>query len=357
MYNVVLDACLRRLREHLGIRRLDVRQVAPVRAGDDKGTHPLELRVATTPPTILAARLLATPPAPAELRHILVQARATGTKGAAGLVVLAPQISEEAAAQLIAAGALYADAQGNAYLKMDQPRVLVNIRVPRPIPVPQPRPGRLVEQAGLKVVHLLLARPGTATRTYRWIAREAGVALGTVAIVIAEAKKAGFLVQKGPDRWELQNREGLIDLFVRGYAWRLREACFLGRYRHKLADPMAVADRLKQRLDEARLTWALTGGVAARTLVGFLKPDIVTLFIERAALGALQEEPMLPDATGGQVILLEHFGPAVTGNAEKRTATPLLVYAELLQDGRARELETAQLVFDTHIRAGVAHVP
>jgi hypothetical protein len=66
---------------------------------------------------------------------------------------------------------------------------------------------------------------------------------------------------------------------------------------------------------------------------------------------------MLPDPTGGNVSLLRHFGPTVTnpdpeGRKDHPLATQLLVYAELLHDGRPREIETARMLYDRFLRPG-----
>jgi hypothetical protein len=184
---------------------------------------------------------------------------------------------------------------------------------------------------------------------YRRLAQEAGVALGTVGVVMRELKVAGYLKKAGPDEWGLQHRPALVDLFVRGYALKLRPACLIGRYRHQDQDVGRLRDTLLGRLARQKARYALTGGTAAEILTGYLWPDLVTLFVEEAGLVALKEERMLPDAVHGQVILLKRFWPTAAAPEEaddRNLATPLLVYAELLQDGRPRELETARVLHD-----------
>jgi hypothetical protein len=61
---------------------------------------------------------------------------------------------------------------------------------------------------------------------------------------------------------------------------------------------------------------------------------------------------MLPEAAGGNLTLLKYFGPTVhdPDDAARMFATPLLVYAELLDVGRAREIETAKMIFDRYLK-------
>jgi hypothetical protein len=63
----------------------------------------------------------------------------------------------------------------------------------------------------------------------------------------------------------------------------------------------------------------------------------------------------LRDDINGNVTLLEMFAPNIIGavpQAPWPLATPFLVYAELLQDGRPREVETAKMIFEQHIEPG-----
>jgi hypothetical protein len=179
------------------------------------------------------------------------------------------------------------------------------------------------------------------------MAQDAGVALGTVAIVMKELRRAGYLVPAARHELRLERREELLDLFVKGYALKLRPACFIERYRHEQQDVEALLRRVRDRLRHAKQPWAVTGGVAANRLTQFLEPDVLTVFVPAQAADVLRDERMLVDPTHGNLILLKHFAPTIEENqpaADVPLATPLLVYAELLFDGRPREAETAGLV-------------
>ncbi|TMH67980.1 MAG: hypothetical protein E6H51_17425, partial [Betaproteobacteria bacterium] len=60
----------------------------------------------------------------------------------------------------------------------------------------------------------------------------------------------------------------------------------------------------------------------------------------------------------GPITLLRMFWPAtVKRTLEKggaRVAHPLLVYAELLFQGREREVETARLIYDQYLRPNIS---
>ncbi len=115
---------------------------------------------------------------------------------------------------------------------------------------------------------------------------------------------------------------------------------------------------MTQRLTGMEGHWAVTGGMAARELTHYLEPDAVTLFVDEQARAALEKEPLLRDDTGGNVTLLRLLDPAFLA-AKPQTpwplATPLLIYAELLQDGGQREIETAEMIYERFIETQVTH--
>jgi hypothetical protein len=209
-------------------------------------------------------------------------------------------------------------------------------------------PGRLVEPAGLKLIHQLLAHPDSIGMPYRELARLSGIALGSVAVVMAELGRAGFLNETGKRKRALTFRARLLEHFVRGYALKLRPACLLGSFRHRVRDPQDVLKRFRRLLGAQALPVLPTGALAARDLTRHLSPENLSVFIPPAGLPFLLGEPMLPDPDHGNVVLLDRFSPGVK-DVVRDHATPLLVYAELLAAGGERERETAGLIFREHL--------
>lgn len=332
--NQVLERCTKRLKEYLAGARVVVAR----REGG------VEVVLGTRR---LVGLLRNQGPTGEQVRHLAIEAKARhpGRR----LLLLAPWIRENGAQRLREAGLCYIDAAGNAHLELDAPRILVDVRGRRPDRVPKAEPGRLIEPTGLKVIHLLLTRKDAIRQTYRKIAAAAGVALGTVGVVLRELRTAGFVAAEGPDRWRLDRTADLVEHFVRGYALKLRPACLVGRYRHAEPDPMKRCETLTRALEARRIPHALTGVRAAYEWNAHLRDETVALFAGDGAAEAWAAEPMLPDPERGNVVVLRHFGPAVDdpdGGSGPRLATKLLVYAELLHDGRPRELETAGMIFD-----------
>jgi hypothetical protein len=294
-------------------------------------------------------------PVEEQVRHLAIEAEQLRRGRKRELLFLAPFIGEDRAKALREAGIFYVDGVGNAYLELEAPRVLVDVGGKRPDTAPRAEPGRLVEPTGLKVIHLLLTRKDALNAPYRKIAADAGVALGTVAVVMRELENAGYLVATAADRRALEKRADLIEHFVRGYALKLWPAIFLGRYRHAEKDPWKLCEALTLPLQTRQVPYALTGAWAARERTGHLRADTLTLHVGEGAFAVWKGQPMLLDPVGGNVQLLKCFAPTVIdpeveGKRERPLATALLTYAELLRDGRPREVETAQVLYDRFLR-------
>lgn len=342
------EACLNQLRNYLA-HRLTVGAPKPVHQDQHtgygfvvplKGKPPEDLLVELKP----VARI-----ARAQIHHLIAR-RLENRKGY--LTLWAPWIPDEMGTLLREAKIFYTDAVGNAFMDLPRQGLLIDVRGRTPERKPQADRGRLLEPTGLKVLHHLLTHPQAVNAPYRTIALQAGVALGTVAFVMRELGQAGYLAETGKDLRALQKRPELIDLFVRGYALKLRPECFIETYRHEIKTPQQLHDHLMNVLEPLQIEVAATGARAAEAWTGYLHADTVTLFVGEQARTRLAKERMLPDANGGNLTLLNYFGPTVhdPNDPARRFATPLLVYAELLDVGRPREIETARMIFDRYLK-------
>jgi len=348
-YDRLKETCLQQLKAYLTHRaNLGVPKHAPEDSGYDlviplRGI-PLEHLLVEIKPVERIAR--------AQINHLIARtAHWTPEKGQ-HLTLWAPWIPEEMGALLREAKIFYTDALGNAYLDLPRRGVLIDVRGRKPERNQRADRGRLLEPTGLKVLHHLLVNSKAANAPYRDLALQAGVALGTVAFVMKELRSGAYLVKTGKNAYKLMKRPELIDLFVRGYALKLRPECFIGKYRHEITNPQHLHDHLMNELKPRNIEVAATGTRAAEHWTGYLHADTVTLFVGDEARAILTKEHMLPDMSGGNLTLLKFFGPTVQDARDpgRHYATPLLTYAELLYDGRAREVETAGMVFDRYLK-------
>lgn len=234
----------------------------------------------------------------------------------------------------------FVDTVGNAYL--DVPGVFIYATGQKPpAKLLTERPVRAFRQAGLKVIFALLCRQDLLGGPYRTVARTAGVALGTIGWIFDDLEKLGYLARLRGKGRKLAQREKLLERWVATYPEQLRPKLVIGRY--------AAPDRdwwKEARIHEHQAYWG--GEIAAARLTVYLKPEDVTIYA-RGLPGPLLAVHRLRKDARGNVEVLKTFWDADVDGTEKEVVHPILAYADLLQTGDARNLETARRLYDAEI--------
>jgi hypothetical protein len=281
---------------------------------------------------------------PANLGAIVARLRAFGRPALLVTDYVTPPVAE----QLKALDVAFADAAGNAYLRGKTFLVWVTGRrlTERPH---APRAQRAYQPTGLKLLFALLCNPAWIDLNYRELAMRAGVAHGTVGWVMRDLVQDGFLIETGGRRARtrrLRNRRVLLDRWVEAYLRTLRPQMLLGRYQADKPDWWKALDPLKYG--------ALLGGEpAAAVLTEYLKPGVVTLYLNGVP-GNLIVDHRLRAAKDGNVEIRQRFWAFEYDWNHPTLTPPLLIYADLLGTGDARCIETARRIFDGHLARLVA---
>ena len=259
-----------------------------------------------------------------------------------GLIVT-DYVNPKMAERLKAMDMPFLDAAGNAYL--NEPPVYVYVRGNKPLEKPHRKPPtRAFQPTGLKVLFALLCHPDLENAPYRDIAKAADVALGTVGWVITDLKELGYLVDMGKRGRRLTNKAKLIERWVTTYPELLRPKLELGRYTAVDRDWWKHA-----RLHNFQAWWG--GEVAAAKLTKYLKPERVTIYIKGKPAELLLTNKLKKDPDG-DVEVLEAFWQIEYDWPHTELAPPLLIYADLLATGDARNIETARTIYE-HELAGL----
>lgn len=250
----------------------------------------------------------------------------------------------------------FVDAAGNMLIRWPG-KLHVRVKGMKPTHLAEAKASFLTTPHGLRVLFALLADSGTEVPAYRQLSERAGVSLGTVGRVALELKRRGFLETPRRKRRVLRRKRELLDLWVGGYGERLRPQLVIGRFRPSERDLGDALRRLADDRDRADVRWALTGGFGADALTGHYRGDQLVLFIDPWSSKLAATLRWLPSPEG-PITVLEMFSPdTIERTLEKggaRVAHPLLVYAELLFQGRDREVETAQLIYDQYLRPDIS---
>jgi len=290
------------------------------------------------------------------LEHLIHQLERYSPGAKAKPLLISNYISLNLATRLIGAGINFADAAGNVYLNWPG-KLHIQIQGRKPKQIAEAKSERLSQPSGLKVLYVLLTQAPERWGAYRDITKASGVALGSIAWIVRELKAKGYLAQRGRNEWRLTQKRKLLDLWVGGYSARLRPGLIVGRYQPPEKQLDETLQKLRAELGDTKIAWALTGGFAADVLTRHFRGEYLSFFAQEWPAEFTKRLKWLP-SDQGQVTVLRKFSPLVAFKLESPNrepiAHPLLVYAELIFQGRERELETAKILYDRYLSSLVS---
>jgi hypothetical protein len=200
---------------------------------------------------------------------------------------------------------------------------------------------RAFTKAGAAVIFQFLMDPSLVNKPQRLIAQYAGVSLGTMPKVIAGLKKEGYLVQANIKTMQLINYEKLLHKWVDVLHEKLLPFQYLQRY---TILKTTVQQFFKTNLITGNTQWG--GEPAAALLTNYLIPQKYTLFTnEREEL--TKKYKLIPHPEG-EIEVYRMFWKH--SSYTKQHVHPVMIYAQLMASGDSRNIETAEIIFNEHIK-------
>jgi hypothetical protein len=280
--------------------------------------------------------------------------------------LLTPYVSDPMGARLRAAGVSYVDASGNLCLSLaGRDGELQHVALIQGQSRTHARPSdRAWRAESYQVLFTLLAEPSLMGAPVRTVAARAEVSTSPVLQVREKLLHQGFVVSRKKSlRWAPGAITKARDLWLAGYHATLRPRLLIHRYRPR---PGTAMDDVHAEV-ELRLqgySWRWGGAAAAARIDGYYRSDMTVVHMH--APGVTPSElgkvlRMVPDADGS-VVLLQRPGLAafelgavrvarppqaasettiMTHTMPPNTVHPLLVWAELFEEGNDRALEAA----------------
>ena len=261
-------------------------------------------------------------------------------------LLITHHVTPPLAEQLKREGIAFLDTAGNAYI--DRPPLFVWVKGQKPEAAQVPaETGRAFQPTGLQVLFALLCNPVAANRPYREIARMAGTAHGTVGWVMADLQQLGFVRDVAGKRGtrRLYNLERLLPQWIEAYARLLRPRTLIKRYYVPRIDAWR-----EWNLDQHGGLWG--GEPAAGLMTEYLRPGELTIYAEKlpGLLAAQRQFKQTPEPGQTAIVDVRRKFWDLPGDPNyPNVVPPLLVYADLLATGDARCLETAQMLYKTHV--------
>ena len=196
-------------------------------------------------------------------------------------------------------------------------------------------------RAGLKVIFALLCKRELWNANYREIKTAADVALATVANILRELKQKGFLIEQKNKQKKLIRRNELLDNWVNAYIDKLRPKNIIGKFK-------SVKSDFWQHTNFTGLQALWGGEISAYLLTRYLKPEITSIYTDKPANTLISELKLRRDAYG-DVELCNRFWNFDTVEKKQNIVPPLLIYADLIATGNARNIETAKLIYNEYL--------
>lgn len=281
----------------------------------------------------------------AEIRNVITRATLGGAVRHLDLfqkkgILIARYITPQIADELEKMDIPFIDAAGNAYI--NEPPLFIFLKGNKlPQDYPAGPPTRAFRPAGLQVVFVLLCNPGLEGAPFRAIAKKAKVALGTVGWVINDLKRLGYIIEMKLKERKLIRKEDLLNRWVTAYPEQLRPKKMIGLYRTDNWDWWKNAD-----IKKFNGFWG--GEVAAALLTKYLKPQKITIYTNQPMARFLLKNKIKKDPNG-DIEILQVFWGFEENWLNNEVVHPLLIYADLLATGDARNIETARIIYEREL--------
>jgi len=255
-------------------------------------------------------------------------------------ILIARYITPQIADELRKLNIPFMDTAGNAHI--NEPPLFIFLKGNKLIhDYHVNRPTRTFRPAGLQVLFALLCNPDLENAPYREIAKKADVALGTVGWIIDDLRRLNYLIETKLKRRKLTRKEGLLNRWVTAYPEQLRPKMIIGFY---------TADNLgwwkNAEIENFNAFWG--GEVAAAWLTEYLKPQKITIYANQPISRFLMLNKIKKDPNG-DIEILRVFWNFEADWHKKKVVPPLLIYADLLATGDARNIETARMIYENEL--------
>jgi hypothetical protein len=254
-------------------------------------------------------------------------------------ILVTRYVTPQMAEQLKTLNMPFIDTAGNAYL--NEPQMFVYVKGGKlKQPAHQERVKRAFRATGLQLIFALLCKPGLENRPFRQMAQVANIALGSVNVVIRELRQMDYLIDMEKRKRQLVQKPKLLERWITAYPDQLRPKLMLGKYQ-------ATEDNWWQQTDLNPFEAYWGCEVAATTLTPYLKPTITTVYIKPPVRQFIFQH-QLNKHPHGDIEILDKFWQFEELD-QTRIVPPLLVYADLIATGNAKNIETAKIIYEKEI--------
>lgn len=250
-------------------------------------------------------------------------------------IVIADYLTKKTAEALKQNGINYLDAPGNTFIKTKDFFVYVEGRKAKINK--KTNQTRAFQEAGLKLLLLLLSNPETLQLSYRELVEKTGIALGSVSNIFKELEESHYLL-KTKNKRVLKNQDEIIERWVIAYHEFLKPRSFKRKMK-----ALGNEFNTSNIINDSNIELYFGGEPGGALLTGHLKPKDYIIYTNEETNKVAKDLKLVPDETGN-IELYSKFWTDSLYLKNEHTAPPLVVYADLLGTGNNRNIETAKLI-------------
>jgi len=255
-------------------------------------------------------------------------------------IFIAKYISADTAQTLKSLRINYLDTSGNCYIQTTDFLIYVSgQKVQRKQKTNQ---AKAFQESGIKLLFQLLSNPGNLQLSYRELAELADISIGSVSNIMTELEDEHFILRTKTKR-VLKNKPDLLERWIIAYHDVLRPRLLKKQMRFSKKETLSNWKSLS--LKEKGL-WGEEPG--ASLLTNHINPETFTIYTFESWQNLSAELGLIPDENGN-VEILQQFWLKDSSNKEKQIVPSLLIYADLMQSGFGRNIETAQLILENEL--------
>ena len=206
---------------------------------------------------------------------------------------------------------------------------------------------RAFTPTGLKAVYLFLIDENMVNQPQRTIADEAGIALGNINLIFNGLKEHGFLIDKGKNLFQIINKEQLMERWMEVFEEKLKPTLHIGNFRFTKSNNENAWKELILKPNETY--WG--GEPAGEIITNHLVPEILTIYTDETRNNLIKNYHLVPETTGNIKVYKKFWEGQVKFN--ETVVHPLLAYADLMNTGNSRCMETAKMIYDRFLTQNI----
>jgi hypothetical protein len=248
------------------------------------------------------------------------------------ILLVAKYISKTIAQDLREKNINYLDTAGNAYINNNNFFLFIDGQ--KGEKDEKNNQTRAFQEAGIKMLLFLLSNPYNLQLSYREIAEKTNISIGSVSNIMSELEEMNFVLKTSKSR-VLKNKKELIERWVVAYNEVLKPRII--RKKMRLVNQKDYKTINLNELNE-KAVWG--GEPAGAILTNSLRPEKFILFTNTDFSDLGKKIGLIPDNNGD----IEIYQMFWNEKNDTNIAPALLVYADLINSGFERNIETAKKI-------------